>query len=223
MDYQEEYSKKFLIKYAELEFLQENEPDKYHYLVSHFPAEFDLFRYTRNTLAHNSIDGHYPFAVSESCLNLITNLLKSVKTKAYSLAKKRKKIRCVSQENTLNDAIRLMSRYHYSYLPVLNKKDCVEGIISSDDIIDFVSCDKIKLFEEPISRHIEAFNVREDESTFYISISQDMDLYQLKNLLTGYNKKERKLGIVFVTKNGKMNEPLLGLLTPWDILKHFDW
>jgi hypothetical protein len=45
-------------------------------------------------------------------------------------------------------------------------------------------------------------------------------MYELKELLNNYYHEKKKLGIIFFTKDGKNNQPLLGLLTPWDVLKN---
>ena len=54
--YSKDYNLIFLSKYNELEALETNEPNKYHYLLSKHRNEMDTFRYMRNTLAHNLID-----------------------------------------------------------------------------------------------------------------------------------------------------------------------
>ena len=61
MDYSKEITDMFLIRYRELESIQQNNNSKYQYLLNNYRSELDLFRHIRNDLSHDVVDSHYPF------------------------------------------------------------------------------------------------------------------------------------------------------------------
>ena len=83
MEYSKEITDMFLIRYRELETIQQNNNSKYQYLLNNYRSELDLFRHIRNDLSHDVIAANYPFIVSKYCLDLLESLLNKVKEKAY--------------------------------------------------------------------------------------------------------------------------------------------
>ena len=91
-NYSQSYNSIFLKKYKELEKLETNEPNKYNYLLKKHRNEMDTFRYMRNTLSHNLINGYDPFIVSSSVVDLISEYLEEVSKKVIDIAVKNKRI-----------------------------------------------------------------------------------------------------------------------------------
>ena len=50
----------------------------------------------------------------------------------------------------------------------------------------------------------------------FISINEK--LFDAKEYFNHSIKNDKRLALLFVTKNGKDNQEILGLLTPWDLL-----
>jgi hypothetical protein len=46
----------------------------------------------------------------------------------------------------------------------------------------------------------------------------DAKVFDAKDLFEKALKKMERIGMIFLTQNGKPTEKLLGILTPWDIL-----
>ena len=221
MEYSKEITDMFLIRYRELETIQQNNNSKYQYLLSNYRSELDLFRHIRNDLSHDVVDSHYPFIVSKSCLDLLESLLNKVKEKAYEYAKKGKKLVCVYENATIKNVLSLMSKYHFSYIPVVDEKHVITGVISSDSMIDLIHTNKVN-DGSLVKDYKELFSLTNNENAFFVFIKKDTYFYELKQNLNKYYNEDRKLGIIFITKTGSIEEPLLGLLTPWDVLKNQD-
>ena len=118
--YSKEYNDIFLAKYKELEGVQSNEPKKYQYLLNKHRNEMDTFRYMRNTLSHNLINGEDPFIVSKSVVDLISKYLIDIKDKVYSFSVKTNKMIVVNYTDTLKEVIDLMGKNNYSYIPIVD-------------------------------------------------------------------------------------------------------
>ena len=221
-NYSKNYNGIFLKKYKELETLEANEPKKYQYLLSKHRNEMDTFRYMRNTLAHNLINGEDPFIVSEDVVNLISKYLEDVKKKAYSFSVKTNKIIVANYEDKLKDVLKLMGDNKYSYLPIVDKDMKVVGIVSSDAIIDIFNKKEILNVskEDKLNKYISYFDLSNTSNGFYLFINKETDVYELEEMIERYQFTSHKCNIILISDNGNKNGRLLGLLTPWDILKN---
>lgn len=220
--YSKEYNDIFLAKYKELEGVQSNEPKKYQYLLNKHRNEMDTFRYMRNTLSHNLINGEDPFIVSKSVVDLISKYLIDIKEKVYSFSVKTNKMIVVNYTDTLKEVIDLMGKNNYSYIPIVDNDLKVVGIVSSDSIIDiFNEKEKLKVNEEDkLFKYSSYFSIENNENSFYLFISKNMFMFELEDLVEKYQNTTHKLGIILITEHGHRNERVLGLLTPWDIIKN---
>lgn len=220
--YSKEYNDIFLAKYKELEGVQSNEPKKYQYLLNKHRNEMDTFRYMRNTLSHNLINGEDPFIVSKSVVDLITKYLDDIKEKVYSFSVQTNKMIVVNYTDTLKEVIDLMGKNNYSYIPIVDNDLKVVGIVSSDSIIDiFNEKEKLKVKQEDkLFKYSSYFSIENNENSFYLFISKDMFMFELEDLVEKYQNTTHKLGIILITEHGYCNERVLGLLTPWDIIKN---
>ena len=52
----------------------------------------------------------------------------------------------------------------------------------------------------------------------FLFIKKDEYLEDVKELFLKSFKNKQRLAMLFITQNGRENEKLLGILTPWDVL-----
>lgn len=221
-NYSQSYNSIFLKKYKELEKLETNEPNKYNYLLKKHRNEMDTFRYMRNTLAHNLINGYDPFIVSSSVVDLIGEYLEKVSKKVIDIAVKQKDMIVVSYFNTLKDALLLMGNNNYSYLPIVDSSNKVLGIVSSDTVIDLLNKkDELDVNEkDELNKYANYFSLSNKTNGIFLFIKKDMDVYELNNLVDVYEHTTHKCNLILLTSTGDKNGRLVGLLTPWDLLKN---
>lgn len=220
--YSKQYNSIFLKKYKELETLQSNEPSKYNYLFNKHRQEIDTFRYIRNTLSHNLINGDDPFIVAKEVVDLISTYLDDVKKKVFNFAVKKDRMQLLHYTDTLKDALEIMGNNNLSYIPLVDIDLKVVGIVTSDAIIDiFNKKDKLKVEEnDKLLKYNSYFDLNNTENGFYLFVNKDIHLFELEEKIDKYHYSTSKLHIILITENGKINESILGLLTPWDIIKN---
>lgn len=219
--YSREMTDKFLNKYKELESLQTNDYRKFTFLINKYRREYEMFRHMRNELSHSEVNNKYPFVVSEDVVELISNMLDEVKDQAYTFAKKAPNIIHVKEDDTIGDVINYMNKYNYSFLPVLDGKGWVKGIISSDSIMHIINHRKENNFnyDDQVTKYMDLFSVKQNGKNFYMFVPRNIFVYELNEMVDKYQHSKAKLGIILITQNGGMNEKLQGILTPWDLLK----
>ena len=220
--YSKKYNSQFLKLYKTLEALETNEINKYRYLLNKHRNEIDTFRYMRNTLAHNLINGEDPFIVSKSVIDLLQQYLDEVNQKVYSFSVKTKDIKTVEYCSTLEETLRIMGNNNYSNIPIVDSNFRVIGIVSSDVVIDILN-KKAELEVEMMdkfNKYSSYFDLKNTDNGFHLFVNKDMDLYELDNVIDGYKYSKNKCNIILVTSDGTKSGRLLGLLTPWDLLKN---
>ena len=52
----------------------------------------------------------------------------------------------------------------------------------------------------------------------YQFVSKDATYLSVRRIFDRVRGKNQRVSVVFITENGKPGEPLLGMLTPWDVL-----
>jgi len=176
----------------------------------------------RNILVHEKSDESYFAEPNNDIMNKYEKIVNYIinPPKAYDFAVK--KDICTA---TINDKVyvvlKMMLTNNFSYIPII-ENDKVQGIFSEHSIFAYLESsedeiiidlnDNITCFNDFI-----AFNSHPNERfEFY---GRDTPFYIVRN---SYHKgliNNKRLGAVLITQNGNKYEKLLGLLTPWDILR----
>jgi hypothetical protein len=81
-----------------------------------------------------------------------------------------------------------MNKYSYTYLPVLDNREVVKGIICSDAIIHIINHrrDYKFDFDDPVSKYMKLFSLEENGKNYYIFIPKDIFVYELKEQVEKY-------------------------------------
>jgi len=227
-------SEEFLKLYNNLEFLIKK---KYGYYESpilnastkelkKFKKELDTLRNIRNILSHSK-----PFG-TDYCITPHKNTLRILKRITEEVDDELLIKKCTKLENiiyadiddTILDFMNKMENHIYSHAPIL-ENGYVKGVFSEGII--FSTLIKYKNNDEiiPITKDLKFRTVintfkldnHYKEEYLFMASNDRMDqaLEKYKEL---YLNENRRIGMIFITKNGKANEPLLGIITASDIL-----
>ncbi len=185
--------------------------------------ELNICREMRNMLSHHAQIGGKPvFEPSDEIVELLRRILNDVKNPpvAMSIATPAKNLVTCDHDDIAENVIRMMKERGYSHVPVLDGGR-LAGVFSVGTVfsmVDKYGADgvrkgaRIRDFEEflPIDRHTtECFGFVSDSAPFS----------GLKQRFTAKGPHERRLAALFVTNSGNKNEKLLGIITPWDMIK----
>lgn len=212
---------RFLRIYAKLE----SNFHHYDYLDHKYPDEMKLFRHLRNDLSHNTDDQmNYPFIVSEAVLNKIEEYFLEVSAQAYAYAVKVNKIPRVTFQTPLAKVFETMIASDYPYLPILDEKDKVRGIITTDAILKII----IKSAEDhfqlenmgTVDRYMPYFALDASQTEVFKFLDKKALFYESLELFRSATADGKVLGAVFITENGHENESLLAMMTSNEALSY---
>lgn len=121
------------------------------------------------------------------------------------------------------EVIDIMKKNMYSHVPVVedNKligvfsENAIFSYIADKDVVTIDKNTKISHFSNyiPIDRHTTEKIIFTHRKT---TVAEIDDMFQDEY------KDNKRLGAIFITENGKENEKILGLVTPWDIASYDD-
>ena len=111
----------------------------------------------------------------------------------------------------------MMVENSYSHVPVLDEHGKVIGVFSESTMLEMSKADAGGAVPDTM-RDIAAFLPMEKHSADVFKFVPKNDaVLHLRQLCDEALGKRERIGMFFVTENGREVEPLLGILTVWDI------
>ncbi len=107
-------------------------------------------------------------------------------------------VKTVTPETTMEEAFKLLMRFGFSGLPVVNGEGRIVGLIARRDV------------EKAVHHGLRQAPVRSFMSTDLVTVEPDASLVEVRNLMV-----ERDVGRIPVVKNGR----ILGIITRSDVLR----
>ena len=127
------------------------------------------------------------------------------------------KIFTCSLSDAISSVIDEMVKRGYSHIPVMDEKGKVIGVFSESTMMDgwrAKICSADALTMKDIANLLPIENHKVDVFRF---VSKCSTAASLKKMCEESIQNGDRIGLFFVTEHGKSDEPLLGILTVWDI------
>ena len=217
--YTKENTELFLKLYRALESLEKDKPKLYENIKRENESKFDLFRSIINNLSHNTTSSlDYPVIVSLDVLNELKLIVDSINLKAINKSIRATKILYVKEGSYLKTALRIMSERNVSHLPIFDMNFKVKGVISESSIIDIVAKDGDINLNKKVYDFMPYFRLNDNPNERYIFMDKDAYYLDAKSLFLERYKDRKRLGLIFITENGKPSSKVLGLLSAYSVL-----
>ncbi len=185
--------------------------------------ELNVCREMRNMLSHHADIGGKPvFEPSDAVIAVMREIIEDVKNPpvAMSIATPREKLVSCSYSDRAEDVVRRMKERGYSHVPVIENGRLV-GVFSVGTAFSMiVKYGSDSLHKDSTIRDFKEFLPIDKHETEKFGFVADSAPYSsLKYRFTAKGPRERRLAALFVTANGRENEKVLGIITPWDMIK----
>lgn len=177
-------------------------------------------RNVRNTLAHNPMLNGSPLVkVSDDIIPYLDEVIDRIKhlPTAANILIPRSDVFACSHDAEICRVVEVMLEKVYSHVPVLDEKGKVTGVFSESTLLEMR---KTGVGDEKsaIMRDVDAFlSVDRHTAEVFRFVPKKDPISHLRYLCADALKKGERIGMFIVTENGRKNEPLLGILTVWDI------
>ena len=187
-----------------------------------FEKDINLIRKIRNLLSHGEckVEGKTAIEINENIIEKLKEIISLLENPPLVASRYITEMFVVDLEEQLENLIKTMNEKKISHVPVLDKDKKLVGVFSENTIFSKLSEDEIiEIGKEYKVKDYEKYIKLENHSSEYFDfIKRNEELASAQNLFNKSIKKDKKLVMLFVTENGKKNEKILGILTPWDLL-----
>lgn len=225
----------FLDKYKQLEVAVRNayKLDRYASAISflkknkayeEYRPELEFCADIRNLLSHNpKLNGEYALEPSDKIIEFLDSMIEKVKKcqKCRDIAIKFRNVCHFTSSGKVADAISVMNSKHISHVPIVGNHRVI-GVFDEVSLFSLIAekgasfiADNPDLTFRDIPEYI---TLADRGSKKFIFIPASMRVDELDELCEKYHSERKRIGFIFVTQNGKETEPLIGVLTPWEIV-----
>ena len=206
-------------RFSSLIMRYENEPEG-----ARRRSELELCRETRNLLSHSPlIDGEELVTPSERLLDVLRSVIAEVKDPptARSICTPTEKLLLCTGCERAADVIRAMTENGYSNVPIL-EDGVLDGVFSAGTLLASLAEGTGTYGADSLVSDFARFlppNVKRQES--YRFAAPDATYYDLKDEFEPGGPHKARVAAIFVTSDGSPRGKVLGMITPWDMLKAF--
>lgn len=223
----------FLEKYKQLEeavritYNLNNQDSISYYLTSQakyqrYRAEINYCQEVRNLISHRKkVNDNFAVEPSREMLNFIDQLLEQIKNRMRNSKIKinMNNVFWQPMSGNVKKTINTMRNNLFTHVPIM-ENGVVVGVFDENSVFDYLANEEIiaiddSLTFESMKKYISLTGREMEEFLFY---KENSYVEELENKFEEAFRKGKRIGIVFLTQNGKPNEKLLGIITPWDII-----
>lgn len=130
----------------------------------------------------------------------------------------RRQVRIFAPDDSLADALRMAGKKKDFQIPVFEEGE-FRGLISPSGLMEYLA---ETVADDVISREITTLSdilrhIHTGRS--YEFISANLSVYAAEEMFSDAVVKGRRLDALLITENGRRDEKLIGIITPWDLMK----
>ncbi len=136
--------------------------------------------------------------------------------KAIDIATQKEHIYRVDLEEKIEDVIQVMSQRKFTHVPVVDKNEFV-GVFSENSLLELIADGKFDLNKKMVE--INEYLTDIEGADEYEFLTAEADFHEVHYLFNQYINRGKRLGVIFLTPDGKRSADLKGLITAWDLYK----
>ena len=187
--------------------------------------ELDYCREVRNLLQHRErANGDYAVVPSEGMTRLLRETLAKVANipRAMDLCVRAESVCSAGIEDPIRPAMREMASKGFTHVPILEDGRVV-GAFSENTLLTYVNTDELVEIAEDdtFSKIGDLLPLDNHESEVFGFVGRNEVATSIAELFQNALRRQERLGMLFVTANGKQSERMLGVLTSWDMAAFF--
>jgi len=199
-----------------MDYLRDEDSEPYRY-------QLNVCREIRNLLSHNAdSSGNAVVEPSASIVESLEDILRHVSMPRYALdyGTPSEKILSAHPNDSAIDIMHRMDKQGFSHVPVIERGK-MTGVFSVRSLFSYLEQHGLESLDErsKIGELKDALDPGRRGSERYLFMPEKATILQVRAAFEERNERNSRLSAVFITPTGACDEPLLAMLTPWDVLK----
>lgn len=183
--------------------------------------KMDVLREVRNIMTHTpDISGEAVITPAQGLVDTLREILAYVEKPPMALdyATRTQNILRASPEDMVLPLMRAMSRRGFSHVPVM-RGERMMGVFSVSTVFSSVMQGSARVDDEARVRDFgDLLPVRNHMAEQFAFIGEQTTLPEAREAFE--RKEKRRMAALFITRGGEEDGKLLGMLTPWDVLRN---
>lgn len=183
-------------------------------------VDLDLLREIRNILSHNAGEGGQPVVEpSQEMLDRLDSVIEYVRKPRLALhfGTPAERIFSAHMNDRVLHVMRSMRKNGYSHVPV-EERGGIVAMLSIKAIFDYIADNGPDGLDE--NTRISQLGEHIRISNRYLFLPEHASVMEVRNAFNRRIERNGRLSAVFITKTGAPEEPLICMLTPWDVLSN---
>jgi predicted transcriptional regulator len=189
------------------------------YILAKYFDELSVYNDLRNVIVHkkNKVD----FVIAEphaETVQKIENILAYLINPEKVYPKFKSDVKKFNITNSLFDVLVEVKNRGFSQFPIYKENRFI-GLLTENGITNWLAKNVLEdLFSLTETTIGDIIGFEEKDNNFDF-ISRNVSIYQAKEMFLNHLEKGSvKLDAILITENGKTEETLLGIITPWDVI-----
>lgn len=183
--------------------------------------KLEICREIRNLLTHSAnLDGEPIVEPSGPVVEAMRDVLEFVKRPplAIDYATKGDKVMKAHMHQKVLRLMEVMDKNGYSHIPVMREGE-FSGVFSVGTVFQYMLRSGGKgISPETTVAELGKHLAVDAHMENYEFVSKDTTYIAVRRLFERVRGKNKRISVIFITEHGHPGEPLLGMLTPWDVL-----
>ncbi len=187
-----------------------------------FKEDIKYCQEVRNLLQHKSkLWDEFSVEPSQQMIQFIRILIEKVRNrlKCNDIQIVRKGVFCQPLNGNVKAAMKTMREKMYTHIPIIEDGRVI-GVFDENSVFCYLADEGIVDIGEKLTfgemKGYCSLEGREMEEFLFFKATSYVD--ELENEFEKTFRNKKRIGMVFLTANGKVTEELQGIITPWDIL-----
>lgn len=190
---------------------------------SNIATKLSYCREVRNFLQHEpKINTEFAIIASDEMIKLIDQIIDLIKNplKCYNISIKLEQIYHRRFDDKVLESIKCMDYLNYSHIPLLENK-VLKGVFSKTSLFDYMLKEKKFSLDDNLRfcDINEYVSINGNNSESYQFARNDEKVENIKKIFEENYQKAQRVAIIFLTKNGHRDEDIIGMITPYDVIK----
>ena len=183
--------------------------------------KLDICRHIRNLMAHSAnMQGEPVVVPSQPVVDALEEVLHFVRRPPLALeyATRGERVMRATPEQKVLRVMDVMERNGYSHIPVM-RDGTFTGVFSVGSVFRYVLRNGGRgLTPETTIRDMRGYLAVEEHIENYEFVPENATYLAVRERFEQVRARNKRVSVIFITQDGRTDQPLLGMLTPWDVM-----
>ncbi|KIL43405.1 hypothetical protein KP77_31110 [Jeotgalibacillus alimentarius] len=185
-------------------------------IVKRYISDLKEIAELRNAIVHT-----YTNEVLAEPTLYIVELIEEIRSKLVvppTVERFMKEVVTLNEHSSLKQVLQNMNEKAYSQFPLVDQHDLVTSLVTDSGVANWLAAhldqDSVSIKDVRV-KDLQPFDKKKKSYRF---IRKEASLYEAQDRFAQAAERGEKLVALIITENGASNKPILGIITPWDVM-----